>query len=275
MPANMNLELGFSLMLFKPGLEIIEQMSRLLRRLGLWTEEVVAYGVIAENWPPEATTRAGAQHSDMCWIPGGTFRMGSDQHYPEEAPVHRVTVDGFWIDRTPVTNREFRKFVERDRLRHLRRDRARRRRTIRARCRTCSRPARWSSRRPSSPVDLRDWSQVVEFKFGANWRQPVRPRQLDQRARRPSGRARRLSQTPRPTRSGPARSCRPRPSGSSPRAAVLTAPSSPGATSSRPAAGIWPTPGRASFRTRISRSTATSAPRRSTRSRRTATASTT
>ena len=44
----------------------------------------------------------------MVWIPGGTFRMGSDQHYPEEAPVHRVTVDGFWIDRTPVTNRQFR-----------------------------------------------------------------------------------------------------------------------------------------------------------------------
>jgi hypothetical protein len=34
------------------------------------------------------------------------------QHYPEEAPVHRVKVDGFWMDRTPVTNREFRKFVE-------------------------------------------------------------------------------------------------------------------------------------------------------------------
>ena len=37
--------------------------------------------------------------------------MGSDQHYPEEAPVHRVTVDGFWIDRTPVTNRQFKEFV--------------------------------------------------------------------------------------------------------------------------------------------------------------------
>jgi formylglycine-generating enzyme required for sulfatase activity len=47
----------------------------------------------------------------MIWIAGGTFRMGSDEHYPEEAPVHRVTVDGFWIDRAPVTNREFRKFV--------------------------------------------------------------------------------------------------------------------------------------------------------------------
>jgi formylglycine-generating enzyme required for sulfatase activity len=49
---------------------------------------------------------------DMVWIPGGTFRMGSDHHYPEEAPTHRVTVDGFWIDRTPVTNRQFKAFVK-------------------------------------------------------------------------------------------------------------------------------------------------------------------
>src|SRR5215469_16698973 len=43
--------------------------------------------------------------SKMIFVPGGTFRMGSDRHYPEEAPVHRVTVGGFWIDQTPVTNR--------------------------------------------------------------------------------------------------------------------------------------------------------------------------
>jgi sulfatase modifying factor 1 len=36
----------------------------------------------------------------MIFIPGGTFLMGSDKHYPEEAPLHRVTVDGFRIDRT-------------------------------------------------------------------------------------------------------------------------------------------------------------------------------
>ena len=41
------------------------------------------------------------QTTDMVWISGGTFRMGSDRHYPEEAPAHQVTVDGFWIDRTP------------------------------------------------------------------------------------------------------------------------------------------------------------------------------
>jgi len=51
----------------------------------------------------------------MIRIPGGTFRMGSDKHYPEEAPVHRVTVDALWIDRTPVTNAQFRAFVEANR----------------------------------------------------------------------------------------------------------------------------------------------------------------
>ena len=43
----------------------------------------------------------------MMFIPGGSFWMGSDAHYPEEGPVCQVAVDDFWIDRTPVTNREF------------------------------------------------------------------------------------------------------------------------------------------------------------------------
>jgi len=49
---------------------------------------------------------------DMVWVPGGIFRMGSDKHYPEERPVHRVTVDGFWMDRYPVSNERFARFVE-------------------------------------------------------------------------------------------------------------------------------------------------------------------
>jgi formylglycine-generating enzyme required for sulfatase activity len=53
----------------------------------------------------------GAPLPGMVFVPGGTFRMGSDRHYPEEAPVHRVTVDGFWMDRHPVTNRRFREFA--------------------------------------------------------------------------------------------------------------------------------------------------------------------
>lgn len=49
---------------------------------------------------------------DMVEVPGGTFMMGSDHHYPEEAPAHKVKVDPFRIDRHVVTNREFAKFVE-------------------------------------------------------------------------------------------------------------------------------------------------------------------
>ena len=47
----------------------------------------------------------------MVWIKGGQFRMGSDRHEPEEAPARTVSVDGFWIDAMPVTNRQFSRFV--------------------------------------------------------------------------------------------------------------------------------------------------------------------
>src|SRR5690349_5059239 len=50
--------------------------------------------------------------TDMVRIPGGSFRMGSDRHYAEEAPVRAAAVAPFRIDRTPVTNRQFRAFVE-------------------------------------------------------------------------------------------------------------------------------------------------------------------
>ena len=107
----------------------------------------------------------------MVMISGGTFRMGSDQHYPEEAPVHRVTVDGFWMDRTPVTNRQFGQFVEATgyvtfaeiapkaedypgALPHM------------------LKAGSLVFQPPQRPVDLRDWSQWWAFKFGANWRKP-------------------------------------------------------------------------------------------------------
>jgi formylglycine-generating enzyme required for sulfatase activity len=38
--------------------------------------------------------------------------MGSDHHYPEEAPAHWAQVEGFWMDRAPVTNAQFLKFVK-------------------------------------------------------------------------------------------------------------------------------------------------------------------
>jgi sulfatase modifying factor 1 len=55
---------------------------------------------------------AAPPQKNMVWIPGGTFRMGSDDHYPEEAPVHEATVGGFWMDQHPVTNLEFTRFVK-------------------------------------------------------------------------------------------------------------------------------------------------------------------
>ena len=67
----------------------------------------------------EAPVRSEPSNRDrgMVRIAGGTFRMGSDLHYAEEAPVHCVTVDGFWVDRAPITNAEFRRFV--DETRHV------------------------------------------------------------------------------------------------------------------------------------------------------------
>ena len=48
---------------------------------------------------------------NMVWISGGTFNMGSKHGKPDELPVHKVTLDGFWIDKTEVTNEQFAEFV--------------------------------------------------------------------------------------------------------------------------------------------------------------------
>ena len=48
----------------------------------------------------------------LVWVPAQTYTMGSDAHYPEEAPAHPVSVDGFWISTHQVTNAEFAGFVE-------------------------------------------------------------------------------------------------------------------------------------------------------------------
>jgi formylglycine-generating enzyme len=58
------------------------------------------------------TATAGTRPRNMTWLPGGAFQMGSARFYPEERPVHRETVPGFWIDSHPVTVEEFRRFVK-------------------------------------------------------------------------------------------------------------------------------------------------------------------
>ena len=53
-------------------------------------------------------------HDGMVFVKGGTFQMGgdNDQAAPDEYPKHKVTVDGFWIDQTEVTNAQFAEFVK-------------------------------------------------------------------------------------------------------------------------------------------------------------------
>ena len=124
------------------------------------------------------TTAAGiataAPVEEMVWIPGGTFRMGSDDHYPEEKPVHTVTVDGFFMDATPVTNRQFRAFVEATgyvTVAEIPPD-----------------PKMYPGAQahmlkagslvftpPAHAVDTRDWSQWWRFVFRACWRRPLGP----------------------------------------------------------------------------------------------------
>lgn len=55
---------------------------------------------------PNFSARAAMRH-----VPSGTFLMGSDRHYPDERPAHTVTVGGFWIDETTVTNAAFAAFA--------------------------------------------------------------------------------------------------------------------------------------------------------------------
>ncbi len=54
---------------------------------------------------------ADAKHPGMVWVPGGSYDMG-DTVYPEESPIRKVKVAGFWMDRTEVTNAEFAAFVK-------------------------------------------------------------------------------------------------------------------------------------------------------------------
>jgi len=69
-----------------------------------------AVPVPGEDVTPGARSPS-ADPVEMVHLAGGTFRMGSDRHYPEEAPAHLVTVDPFRIDVFPVTNRRFAAFV--------------------------------------------------------------------------------------------------------------------------------------------------------------------
>jgi len=110
----------------------------------------------------------------MAWVPGGSFAMGSAQFYPEERPVRRVEVDGFWMDDHPVTVAEFRRFVTA--TGHV---------TLAERPLDPAdypgadpdllRPGSLVFRATSGPVNLRDVSQWWRYEPGAQWRHPQGP----------------------------------------------------------------------------------------------------
>jgi formylglycine-generating enzyme required for sulfatase activity len=119
------------------------------------------------------------------WIAGGTFTMGSDRHYPEEAPTHRVTVSGFWMDRHPVTNDEFARFVRE--TGHV---------TVAERTPDPADypgadpellvPASTVFRRPAGPVDMGNHYNWWTYVPGACWRHPEGPgSSIRRRARHP------------------------------------------------------------------------------------------
>ena len=99
---------------------------------------------VSAELAPQALGSA-APDPEMVWIAGGGFRMGSDRHYPEERPVHQASVDGFWIDRRPVTNEEFARFVEETGHVTFAELAAEAGGLSRRACRRCSTPAHWCS----------------------------------------------------------------------------------------------------------------------------------
>jgi sulfatase modifying factor 1 len=107
----------------------------------------------------------------MSLVPGGVFTMGSDRHYADEAPARRVRVDRFWMDRTPVTNAAFKRFV--DATGYI---------TFAEKPPSAAdypdaapemlRAGSAVFVKPPGPVALGDPSQWWRFEFGANWRHP-------------------------------------------------------------------------------------------------------
>ncbi|MEM1013396.1 MAG: formylglycine-generating enzyme family protein [Planctomycetota bacterium] len=145
---------------------------------------MIAAGVMASGQAVLADDPPADAPDGMVWIPGGAFTMGGvgDKARQDELPRHRVRVDGFWIDRTEVTNAQFAQFVE-----------------ATGYVTTAERPVDWEELRkqlppgtprppvellaagsvvfaaPDQAVSLRDVRAWWQFTPGANWRPPTGP----------------------------------------------------------------------------------------------------
>ena len=128
---------------------------------------------MTETLPP--TSADGEERlRGMVRLPGCTFTMGSESFYPEEAPLRRVAVDAFWIDETPVTNRDFARFVEA--TGHT------------TGAEIAPDPKDYPGmppemahagslvfRKSATPVDTSNPANWWNFEFGASWRHPLGP----------------------------------------------------------------------------------------------------
>jgi sulfatase modifying factor 1 len=130
-------------------------------------------------------TLADKSHKGMVWIKGGTFAMGGDnkQAGPDEYPKHKVTVSGYWMDVTEVTNAQFEKFVK-----------------ATGYITTAERKPDWEElkkqvppgtpkpdeslliaaslvfKQPGRAVNLNDYSQWWAWEQGADWKHPQGPK---------------------------------------------------------------------------------------------------
>lgn len=112
--------------------------------------------------------------TSMAWIEGGTYQMGSESHYPDEAPIRKVRVDGFWMDRTHVTNGDFSSFVE-DTGYVTVAERPLDPADFPGADPTLVQPGSMVFRMTKGPVDLRDIRHWWAYVPGASWRKPEGP----------------------------------------------------------------------------------------------------
>lgn len=115
-----------------------------------------------------------SEREDMVRIPGGSFLMGSERFYPEEAPVRETSVEPFWIDAFAVTNREFSRFVRKTGYKTVA-ERPLNPVDFPGTDASLLVPGAVVFRKTSGAVDLSDWHQWWEYVPGAFWRCPEGP----------------------------------------------------------------------------------------------------
>jgi sulfatase modifying factor 1 len=122
-----------------------------------------------------ASSERGKENvSSMRRMAGGTFWLGSNEHYPEEGPARQVAVDAFWIDTAPVTNREFQAFVAATGYVTLA-EHAPDPNLYPDADPAMLRPGSSLFVRPKAPLSLHDPFQWWHFSFGTDWRHPWGP----------------------------------------------------------------------------------------------------